>query len=195
MRPRSVETQLFSDITRFYLSTRSSIVFSPPDVRRVRVSAQRSPQAPLEKKRDKWESACEARDHDDMSFPMLVLGRGIRFLREKERCTYSSPGGFASSAFRGLYKDPHLVHRKAQAHPQLLAFSPRTRSRLISSSPHPQKSTMKAWASYLDDHELYSPSNTSSILPHDAPSSPAQSTMFSNAWTTVVGCMKLVFIH
>jgi hypothetical protein len=55
---------------------------------------------------------------------------------------------------------------------------------------------MKAWASYLDDHELYPPSPTSSsVLPQDPSPSSTQSTAFSSAWTTVVSCMKLVFIH
>ena len=55
---------------------------------------------------------------------------------------------------------------------------------------------MKAWASYLDEHDLYYSSPTvSSVLPQDPSPSSAQSTMFSNAWTTVVNCMKLVFIH
>lgn len=54
---------------------------------------------------------------------------------------------------------------------------------------------MKAWASYLDDHELYPSSTPSSILPCDPPPSSAQSTIFANGWTTVVSCMKLVFIY
>ncbi|KAF9649448.1 hypothetical protein BDM02DRAFT_3113638 [Thelephora ganbajun] len=55
--------------------------------------------------------------------------------------------------------------------------------------------TMKAWASYLDDHELYSSSTVSSVMPQDPSPLSAQSTTLSNAWTTVVSCMKLVFLH